>query len=62
MGLSFSKWVPNEDSEMPCIINSMKLRAVEGQPIASIGPDSLTLSLLPRVQIEPALMCRRRRR
>lgn len=54
MGLSFSREV--DDSEMPCIINSTELRAVEGQPIELNSTDSLTLSIFPAMQIQPALV------
>ena len=59
MGLSFSKWIPNEDddeSEMPPVINSTELRAVEGHPIDLTSTDSLALSVVPMKQIEPALV------
>jgi len=59
MGLSFSKWIPDEDeddSEMPSILNSTELRAVEGQPIDLTSTDSLALSIISAKQIEPALV------
>jgi hypothetical protein len=59
MGLSFSKWIPDDDddeSEMPSIINSTELRAIEGQPIDLDSTDSLALSVIPTKQIEPALV------
>ena len=59
MGLSFSKWIPDDDddeSEMPSIINSTELRAVEGQPVDLDSTDSLALSVVPTKQIEPALV------
>ena len=58
MGLSFSKWIPDEEeeSEMPSILNSTELRAVEGQPIDLTSTDSLALSIVSAKQIEPALV------
>ena len=59
MGLSFSEWIPDEDeddAEMPSVLNSTELRAVEGQPIDLTSTDSLTLSVVPTKQIEPALL------
>ena len=57
--LTPTRWVPDEDEDeddMPCIINSTELRAVEGQSIDLNSTDSLTLSVISTVQIEPALV------
>ena len=59
MGLSFSKWIPNEgdeESEMPSVLNSTELRAVEGQPIDLTSTDSLALSVVMTKQVEPTLV------
>lgn len=59
LGLSFSKWNPDEDadvSEMPPVLNSTELRAVEGQPIDLNSTDSLALSIVTTAQIEPTLV------
>ena len=59
MGLSFSKWIPDEEddeSEMPSVINSTELRAVEGHAIDLDSTDSLVLSVVSTKQVEPALV------
>jgi len=52
-GLSFSKWVPDEDEDAQMVVNSTELRAVEGEAIDLTKTDGLAFSVL---QVEPTVL------
>ena len=56
-GLSFQKLVPEDDeAEMPSILNSTELRAVEGQRIDLTKTDGPALSLHRQERVEPVFI------
>jgi hypothetical protein len=52
-GLSFTKWVPDEDEDERMVVNSTELRAVEGYEIDLTKTDGLAFSVL---RVEPTVL------